>query len=67
MMLFLVATRDRGLLALIYTCLEYYQYGSDDLVFVGTYNTVRVTYNEDNNVIMTVTGSASHMRGSMNF
>ena len=28
---------------------------------------VRFTYNEDNNVITTVTGSASQMRGSMNF
>ena len=29
--------------------------------------TVRVTYNEDSNVIMTVTGSASQMRGSRFF
>ena len=28
---------------------------------------IRVTYNEDSNVIMTVTRSASQMSGSMNF
>ena len=28
---------------------------------------VRFTYNKDSNIIMMVTGSASQMRGSMNF